>query len=81
MAFGFYEQLAPSLLRLCLATTALLAMTTGNMQCYFGIVPLDIPEIVLIWKIQWGLACPDHKIGKEALQEKCQKESIVSDRF
>jgi len=42
---------------------------------------LDIPEIGLIWKIQWGLACPDHKIGKEAWEEKCRKESIVSDRF
>ncbi len=31
---------APGLLRLCLATTSLLAMT-GNIQCYFGIIPLD----------------------------------------
>ena len=32
------------------------------------------------WKIQWGLACPDHEIGKEAWEEKCRKEGIVSDR-
>ncbi len=29
----------------------------------------------------WGLACPNHEIGKEKWEEKWRKESIVSDRF
>lgn len=45
MALGFYEQPAPSLLRLRLATATLLAVT-ADMQCYFGIEPLSlVPKV------------------------------------